>query len=83
MPLENRLFRLGAFLGILPRPFFSSGRPATTLFGDDVETEVGYLRLGDLDIAAIPGEIYPELVLGKIQDPADAGADFPTRRPRA
>ena len=25
----------------------------------------------------IPGEIYPELVLGKVQDPVDPGADFP------
>ena len=28
-------------------------------------------------MAAIPGEIYPELVYGKFQDPADPGADFP------
>ena len=44
-----------------------------------VKTEVGYLKLGDLEVAVIPGEIYPELVLGKVQDPADPGADFPTR----
>ena len=25
----------------------------------------------------IPGEVYPELVLGKVQDPVDPGADFP------
>jgi hypothetical protein len=35
------------------------------------------LKLGDLEIAVIPGEIYPELVLGKVQDPPDPGADFP------
>jgi hypothetical protein len=28
-------------------------------------------------VAVIPGEIYPELVLGKVQDPVDPGADFP------
>ena len=28
-------------------------------------------------LGAIPGEIYPELVYGKIQDPVDPGADFP------
>jgi hypothetical protein len=43
-----------------------------------VRSEVGYLSLGQLDIAVIPGEIYPELVLGKVQDPADPGADYPT-----
>jgi hypothetical protein len=42
-----------------------------------VPTEIGWLRLGNLEIAAIPGEIYPELVLSKVQDPVDPGADFP------
>jgi hypothetical protein len=42
-----------------------------------VETEVGYLRLGALHVACIPGELYPELVYGKFQDPVDPGADFP------
>jgi hypothetical protein len=84
VPLENRLFRLAAFLGVLPRKVFSAGRPATTLFGDDVETEVGYLRLGDLEALLVPAEIYPELVLGGIQDPQDPGADHrgaPRERP--
>jgi hypothetical protein len=30
-----------------------------------------------LDVACIPGELYPELVYGKLQDPTDPGADFP------
>src|SRR5437660_10329664 len=42
-----------------------------------IRTEVACLRLGELEVAVIPGEIYPELVLGKVQDPPDAGADFP------
>ncbi len=42
-----------------------------------LETEVAYLRLGELEVAAIPGELYPELVYGKFQDPVDPGADFP------
>ena len=46
-----------------------------------VRTEVGYLKLGDLEIAAIPGEIYPELVLGQVVDPPEAGADFPDAKP--
>jgi hypothetical protein len=41
------------------------------------KTEVGWLRLGELEVAAIPGEIYPELVLDKVQNPVDPGADFP------
>jgi hypothetical protein len=77
VPLENRLFRLAAFLGVLDRKMYSSGRPATTLFGDDMRTEVGYLRIGDAEALLVPAEIYPELVLGGIQDPQDPGADFP------
>jgi hypothetical protein len=76
VPLENRLFRLAAFLGVLDREMYSSGQPATTLFGDDMRTEVGYLRIGDSEALLVPAEIYPELVLGEIQDPQDPGADF-------
>jgi hypothetical protein len=77
VPLENRLFRLAAFLGVLDRPVFSDGEPATTAFGDDLETEIGHLRLGDVEMLLVPGEIYPELVIGGIQDPQDPAADFP------
>ncbi len=77
VPLENRLFRLAAFLGVLARPVFSNGQPASTVFGDDLETEIGYLRIGDVELLCVPGEIYPELVIGGIQDPQDPGADFP------
>jgi hypothetical protein len=77
VPLENRLFRLAAFLGVMERELFSKGRPATTVFGDDLRTEVGYLRIGDAEALLVPAEIYPELVLGGIQDPQDPGADFP------
>jgi hypothetical protein len=77
VPLENRLFRLAALLGVLPREVFSKGRPATRLFGEDIRTEVGYLRVGDVEALLVPGEIYPELVIGGIEDPQDPGADFP------
>ena len=77
VPLENRLFRLAAFLGVIDRGLFSGGKPASTAFGDDLETEIGYLRLGDAELLLVPAEIYPELVLGGIQDPQDRGADFP------
>ena len=77
VPLENRLFRLAAVLGVLDRPVFSDGEPATRAFGDDLGTEIGLLRIGDAELLCVPGEIYPELVLGGIQDPQDPGADFP------
>jgi hypothetical protein len=77
LPLDNRLFRLATVLGVLDRRLYSQGRPATSLFGDDLETEVGFLRVGDLEALLVPAEIYPELVRGAIQDPQDPGADFP------
>jgi hypothetical protein len=39
---------------------------------------VAYLRLGELHVACIPGELYPELVYGQFQDPVETAADFPT-----
>ncbi len=77
VPLQNRIFRLAMFLGVLDRQVFSGGRPATTLFGDDFRTEIGYLRLGDAEALLVPAEIYPELGARGIQDPQDPGADFP------
>ena len=43
-----------------------------------VESEVGYLQLGELAIAALPGEVYPELVYGQYPAQAEPGVDFPT-----
>jgi hypothetical protein len=87
LPLANRLYLLGRSLGVFEREAFvwkgdpykaeraTKETPAKAILS--VRSEIGLLRLGDLEIAAIPGEIYPELVLGKVQDPADPGADFP------
>lgn len=86
LPMANKLYQLGRQLGVLKRQaFLWTGDPNQAEPADDREvekplclrTELAYLKLGDLEIAAIPGEIYPELVLGKVQDPPDAGADFP------
>ena len=88
LPLENKMFRLAWELGVLKRPAFHwNGDPDKAEPADPkadnkgkpmcVQSEVAWLRLGDLEVAAIPGEIYPELVLGKVQDPADPAADFP------
>jgi hypothetical protein len=81
VPLENRLFRLATLMGVLDRTVYSEGEPATTLFGDDLQTEIGVLRMGDVEMLLVPGEIYPELVVGAIQDPQDPAADFPGAPP--
>ncbi|HWG46661.1 MAG TPA: hypothetical protein VN688_28120 [Gemmataceae bacterium] len=86
LPLDNKLFLLARQLGVLKREaFLWTGDPYKAEAAKDVKagkplclrTEIAWLRLGELDIAAIPGEIYPELVLDKVQNPADSGADFP------
>jgi Neutral/alkaline non-lysosomal ceramidase, N-terminal len=86
VPVANELYKLGWRVGVLERTFYKwDGDPyadkpaeAKDLTGPGaIRTEVGHLQLGDVEVAVIPGEIYPELVLGKVQDPADPGADFP------
>ncbi len=86
VPVENGLYRLAKQVGVLNRDMYAwAGDPSPKEWTkiDDaskpvgIKTEVGFVKLGDLEIAAIPGEIYPELVLGKVQTPADPGADFP------
>ncbi|QEL17880.1 neutral/alkaline non-lysosomal ceramidase N-terminal domain-containing protein [Limnoglobus roseus] len=86
MPVDNSLYKIGKQVGTLNRAMYEwKGQPVPEAFVETkdvmaavaVKTEVGRIRLGELDIAAIPGEIYPELVLGKVQDPVDPGADFP------
>ncbi|HSQ57078.1 MAG TPA: hypothetical protein VLM40_15200, partial [Gemmata sp.] len=87
VPLENKAYHIAWKFGSLRREIFTwDGEPSPKSFAktDDItkpiaiKSEVGYLRLGELEVAVIPGEIYPELVLGKVQDPVDPGADFPT-----
>ncbi len=86
LPQDNVNFQAASKLGVLKRPaYLWTGDPYRAEPADKdpegkrqcMRTEVGWLRLGELDVAAIPGEIYPELVLGKVQDPPDPGADFP------
>jgi hypothetical protein len=86
LPVDNPMYRFGRQVGVFDRvmeawtddPNAPPGKPLEKVEGRPaVRTEVGRLRLGELDIAIIPGEIYPELVLGKIQDPPEPNADFP------
>jgi hypothetical protein len=87
VPVENSLYRVARAIGVLKRPatvwtgdFQQFGDPMTLDkkgLPSAVESEVAYLRLGELHVACIPGEIYPELVYGKFQEPAEAAADFP------
>ena len=87
LPVDNKIYLLGRQVGVLQRDaFLWSGnaekaepvsKPEDPKKRICMKTEVGWLRLGNLDVALIPGEIYPELVLDKVPDPAPEGADFP------
>lgn len=65
--IDNPLFRLAPLLGVIDRGF--TGVPK-------VRSEVALLRLGGAWFLAVPGEVYPEIVNGRIENPA--GADHRT-----
>src|SRR5438876_211185 len=83
--LQNWLYRAARALGVLKRESFvwtgdfqAFGEPMTPEVAEQqsaIETEVAYMRLGELQVACIPGELYPELVYGKFQEPVETGVD--------
>ena len=86
VPVDNGLYRLAYQAGVLQRTMYlweGTATPKKFIPEKDitkpiaVKSEIAYLKLGELDIASIPGEIYPELVLSKVQTPVDPAADFP------
>jgi len=46
-----------------------------------METEVSRLIFGDLELINVPGEMYPELAIGGMQNPVLPEADFPNAIP--
>lgn len=86
LPLANRLYVVARQLGVFERQaYLWDDDPAKMKLVTEIDpkkaygirTEVGHIRLGELDIACIPGEIYPELVLSKVVQKAEPGADYP------
>ena len=89
VPQDNILYQLARSVGVLRRQGLiwtgdgelpsrvSHGLPQDRGQRLAVETEVACLRLGQLFIACLPGEIYPELVYGQYPQAAEAGVDFP------
>jgi len=86
VPLVNKLYILARQFDVMKRDaFIWTGDPDKAEPTEEIDarkplairTEISHLQLGQLSIACIPGEIYPELVLGKVVTPAEKGADFP------
>ena len=87
IPVTNRLYRLGRLMGILQRDgylWYGRDKPLgekvtrnTRFSPSAIKTEVACVQLGQLRIAMIPGELYPELVRGEVIDPPIEGMDYP------
>ncbi len=65
LPMTNPLYRLGAFLGIFERGFSGWMK---------IRSEVCFWQLGPASFLHQPGEIYPEIINGGIEEPT--GRDF-------
>lgn len=63
--MDNPLFKYGIMLGLLHQGYF---------WGGYAKTEVGAIRIGDVMIVTIPGELYPEIAVGGVE--ARLGRDF-------
>ena len=61
VPLDNPVFVAYRFLGILQNDIVKT----TSATGYGVQSELSVLKLGDVALALIPGEIFPELVTGE------------------
>ncbi len=91
LPIWNRVYKTAMGMGMFHRqvydadgkpveiPKTTDGKGAKLSAVDDPHllTEVALVTIGQLQIAAIPGEIYPEITVGKFQTPQEANADFP------
>ncbi|NOX57966.1 MAG: hypothetical protein GXP29_03800 [Planctomycetes bacterium] len=85
IPMDNPGFTALRRAGVLSREAYRwtgdrDPKDARQAGGDGPEalaTEVAYLRLGELHIATIPGEIYPEIIYGEYPSTPEEGVDFP------
>jgi hypothetical protein len=86
VPIENSLYRAARLMGVIRRravawtgDFHQADQAAIIRPQPAVaaQSEVACLRLGELHVACIPGELYPELVYGKFQEPVEPNVDFP------
>jgi hypothetical protein len=64
--MANNLYLLGGFLGVLDRGYAGWRR---------LKSEVALLTVGEASMACVPGELYPEIANGGVDQPE--GRDFP------
>lgn len=68
LPLENSGFLVATLLGLIDRGHVR---------WKTLRTEVAMVRIGEVSVACIPGEVYPEIVNGGIEHPPGADFDAP------
>ena len=90
IPMDNARFAEGLGIGLIrPRRLYPPAGGGDGLLPSELtdrstlrpgnytlRSEAAVIDLGPAVLAMIPGELYPELALGRIQDPQDPGADF-------
>ena len=90
VPMDNARFAEGLAIGLIhQRRLYPNGAEGSGLLPSELpdrsalrpgafslRSEVGLVDLGPARWALIPGELYPELSLGRFQDPQDPGADY-------
>ena len=68
--IENFMLSLGTLLGVIDTdPEFSLMPPFIRYL-----SEVAFIQIGDASITGVPGELYPEIAIGGIENPI--GADY-------
>ena len=67
VPVSNWPLVLAGTLGVLDRDL-------DLRWGYDTDSEVALVRIGELWLACVPGELYPEIAVGGIENPP--GADY-------
>ncbi|MGA0560064.1 hypothetical protein ACO2Q8_25610 [Larkinella sp. VNQ87] len=65
IPLDNNLFQLAVGLGVLDAGYSRWG---------NFRTEIVAFRIGEATFLGVPGELYPEIANGGVENPP--GADF-------
>ena len=68
--IENLILSFATLLGIIDADTKFSLRPPLIRY----LSEVAFIQMGDVSITGIPGELYPEIAVGGIENPK--GADF-------
>lgn len=84
LPVDNPIYRLAKQLGVFKREIFDWDLQLNRHEGlikreekhPAAKSEVSIITLGELGIGCIPGEIYPELLLGKVAEKLEKEADY-------